>query len=106
MQLVGLMSSPIVHDAHWLIRSLFLNNLCSFKCLVDPWRKLCCQRLLKKLVPTTESSAFVMEGLFEIVGRLLSLWENEPARLDLVLVNFLIKRIVNLFCASVRQWRM
>ncbi len=33
--------------------------------IVDPWSKLCCQRQLKKLVPTTETSEVVMEGLYE-----------------------------------------
>jgi hypothetical protein len=61
---------------------------------------------LKELLPTIETSAFVMEGLFEIVGRLLSLWESGPAGLDLVLVNFLINKIVISFYASVRQQRM
>jgi hypothetical protein len=61
---------------------------------------------LKELVPTIETSAFVMEGLLEIVGRLLSLWESGPAGLDLVLVNFLINKIVISFYASVRQQRM
>ncbi len=73
-----------------------------------------CRSLEQALLPKTVAEACtnyrklcICDGRsFRNSWEIVVIVENEPARLDLVLVNFLIKRIVNLFCASVRQWRM